>query len=433
MTNKRNVSFILFSALLLTAIIVWTAVRLVLLYQNQTKVSETNFRMLKSEVVSAYLPKGTFESEFFSQRMKAFFEANQRCRALFIYSRTGLVYLYAVNPSYVTNITTSFNNWTGPIEPQTRRFFEKPLTSSLSFPDNDDILVTSVYNIVTTDQLFQVLRDSAIAITVLLLITLLFIILQRRPSTAETIRSAAETPAETVSSTEPQPAEGPISATTDLDSRIEPVEDIGRDEKPSETATFTVESTPHAMDGEETETVFDSKSATNDGSIDENGLFSPHSGVGWENYLENRLGFELRRAASFDQDIVIALMTSEELRKEKAEYRIIAGTLIDFFTFQDLIFEYDDNGFSVIIPNCEIDEGIKKMEQFLKKLKTEEIDQSPTFSIGLSSRNGRLLSGQRLLNEAKKALEKAICEPGITIIGFRSDPVKYRKYIASKL
>ena len=49
---------------------------------------------------------------------------------------------------------------------------------------------------------------------------------------------------------------------------------------------------------------------------------------------------------------------------------------------------------------------------------------------GLSSRNGRLVSGKRLIREAAFALDKTGKEGEETIIGFRPDPGKFREYIS---
>ena len=44
-------------------------------------------------------------------------------------------------------------------------------------------------------------------------------------------------------------------------------------------------------------------------------LLSPETGLSGEEMVEKRLGFELRKAASFDQDLVFALMQSSQLKK----------------------------------------------------------------------------------------------------------------------
>lgn len=105
--------------------------------------------------------------------------------------------------------------------------------------------------------------------------------------------------------------------------------------------------------------------------------------------------------------------------------------MLKHFLFQDMLFEYGRNGFSVILPNTELDAAIKEAEAFRDGVCTKKISNC-TLSAGLSSRNGRLINGSRLINEASAALGKAMNDSGSKIIAFRSDPEKYRQFIASR-
>ena len=162
-------------------------------------------------------------------------------------------------------------------------------------------------------------------------------------------------------------------------------------------------------------------------------MFSPDSGLGWERLLESRLSFELRRSASFDQDLVLALIDIRETRKQDPLYKIISQLLIDSFPFQDLLFEFETNGFAVVIPNIDLDIGVQDLEKFIKKIHSMGTGQSLKISVGLSSRNGRLISGTRLISETKSALSRAKKDKKSSMIVFRPDPVKYREHIASKM
>ena len=57
----------------------------------------------------------------------------------------------------------------------------------------------------------------------------------------------------------------------------------------------------------------------------------------------------------------------------------------------------------------------------------------PSVSMGLSSRNGRLLSESTFLKETETALKKAAEEGKNSIIAFESNPDKYRKILSKKL
>jgi GGDEF domain-containing protein len=165
-------------------------------------------------------------------------------------------------------------------------------------------------------------------------------------------------------------------------------------------------------------------------------LFSPSTGLGWKNHLPQRLKFELDRAASFDQNLLLALIAinnHESRRNKESIYSKVARILLEDFTFQDLIFEYEKDSYALIIPDIDIDRGIENLENFKKRVSSLREFQPPiVISIGLSARNGRLVDGSTLLSEASKALGKALDEKENTIIAFKADPDKYRDMISQK-
>jgi hypothetical protein len=160
-------------------------------------------------------------------------------------------------------------------------------------------------------------------------------------------------------------------------------------------------------------------------------LFNPESGLAWQDHLEQRLSFELDRAASFDQDLSIALVrfATPPERMERLNY---AKEIRTYFPFHDLCFEIGKDSFAIALPNTDIDQAIRTMENFNTK-QTEERPGAPKVYIGLSARNGRLLSGERLLTEAESAVSKANDDRKNAIFALRVDPGKYREYIKSTL
>jgi GGDEF domain-containing protein len=159
------------------------------------------------------------------------------------------------------------------------------------------------------------------------------------------------------------------------------------------------------------------------------GLYSPTSDLGWEDYLEERLNTELRRAASFDQDLVLILLTLSGVYRNTEKYRSFADRVREFFTFRDLCFEFGQSGIGVIVPNIDLDQGIERYEDF-RNAKSNE-NMASHLHAGISSRNGRLIDGKRLIREASGAVDRARSEK-TGIVAFRVDPEKYRSYIASQ-
>ncbi len=167
------------------------------------------------------------------------------------------------------------------------------------------------------------------------------------------------------------------------------------------------------------------------------GLYSPDSGLGWEEYLPERLSSELSRAASFEQDLVLLLLSHDGIARSSPSFHRIQKTLLEFFAFRDLAFEQGPSGFAVILPNMDCEHALRRAEEFLKKITSLlRGDEGPQdhrkVFLGLSSRSGRLVDAERLLKEARAALARARDEADSRIVAFKADPNKYRAYLAGK-
>jgi hypothetical protein len=158
---------------------------------------------------------------------------------------------------------------------------------------------------------------------------------------------------------------------------------------------------------------------------------SMRSGVTLETHLAKRLSLELERAAFNDQDLTLVITRLPGLAPGSSRYRWMARLLLENFKFEDLIFEYGQDSFAVVLTNTDLDQGIRATEEFQRKnaagLAKERIE--PVY--GLSSRNGRLIEGPRLLKEANAAVDRAKETQG-RIVGFRPDPQRYRQHIAAR-
>ncbi|MFP4384805.1 MAG: hypothetical protein ACLFSE_12235 [Spirochaetia bacterium] len=155
------------------------------------------------------------------------------------------------------------------------------------------------------------------------------------------------------------------------------------------------------------------------------GLFSPRTGLSNGIYLEKRLTLELERSASNEEDLSLLLINVRGMNSDTDALKE-AERLIDFFKFEDMIFEYSRESFAVILPNINLDEGIAKTESYLDNADYSGLKRF----FGLSSRNGRLIGGERLLVESGTALKKT--DSANQIVAFRPDPNKYRDFISAK-
>ncbi|MCF6334730.1 MAG: hypothetical protein L3J12_03205 [Spirochaetales bacterium] len=144
---------------------------------------------------------------------------------------------------------------------------------------------------------------------------------------------------------------------------------------------------------------------------------------------KDKIGNELKKAAAFDQDIVLVLVGSQgNSISENSDY--FHEILKRNFPFHDLIFHYSDNVFALLLPNTDLEQGIHQIELFDQIFVSAPGSFKFPIMFGLSSRNGRLISGHIILKEAHAALNKAMCEPHYPIIGFRPNPARYREYLS---
>ncbi len=172
---------------------------------------------------------------------------------------------------------------------------------------------------------------------------------------------------------------------------------------------------------------------SSDVSSEPAGLFSPVTGFGWEAYLEERLDSELIRSASSEEDIGLMIVRIQGLDKTDQRSKAIYDTLLEFYKFRDLIFEYGNDGFSCIVHSINVDAALDLAEQVYvalsKILKDNGMDNE--IGIGISTRSFRLIPGKRIFEEAEQALIRAFADLETAIVAFRVDPEKYRQYISA--
>lgn len=166
------------------------------------------------------------------------------------------------------------------------------------------------------------------------------------------------------------------------------------------------------------------------------GLYSPHGNISWEAYTKERLASELHRCASNEQDMVFIIMEFRGDKQSNDEsFNTFSDMAVSFFGHRDMIFEWKEDGISIIVPNIDLDEGVTQCEDFHNRVKTKLLHSSSLereLCIGLSSRAGRLVDPDRLMFETAQAVERALVDPVSPIIAFKSDPEKYRAFVAGQ-
>ena len=154
-------------------------------------------------------------------------------------------------------------------------------------------------------------------------------------------------------------------------------------------------------------------------------FIEPASGLVPREQLELRLQSELKRAASFDQDLSLAILSFACSSEDEPSW---TREIHKFFIFRDLAFKYGPNRACIILPNIELEEAIRSLRDFSRHI----AGTLPAAGVnaGLSARSGRLLDSATMLKEAEAALAKSMRDDQQAIFGFRADPAKYRALLA---
>ncbi len=454
MKMKFSAIYLIFSILFFLGLIAWLGIGIYAARGSAQNSCEKQFGSLKDSIAASYLIESRFDSPYFLSLMKRTLSSQPRLRALVISSNSGGVeYVYAADDSYLAHALPPYAENAAAPFPAFDSWKEILLTASVFVPSAPGISVQAVYGVYSHQDTISLLKGILIAVILFLILTAVILILfsLRDTDSARTRHQEPFPAGEPARSTEAAPVpEAPKSAAPAASPGPEPESastpepaippaaaaealHVPESEAPSETAPDQIpeasasgsenqtgaEMTPR----EQVEPVHPSDACAHEG-----GLFSPRSDLGWESYLEQRLDSELKRAASFDQDLSCVAFSCQKGCTD-SDYRKVAQRILETFMYQDLAFEQGTDGFVVILPNIDLDQAVGKVEVFI-----DGLEKVPGIVVhaGISSRNGRLMRANLLLKEALRGLEKARTEGENRIVAFRTDPARYRQFLASK-
>ena len=160
--------------------------------------------------------------------------------------------------------------------------------------------------------------------------------------------------------------------------------------------------------------------------------YSERSNVTREENTEHRLTEELLRCAAIGHDLAFIII---EFKPDAEEYFYsrFAADAARFFSSRDFICEKGEKGISVICPGLNLDTGFLNAGEFHNRVisKYPAVFRAKTdLCMGISARSDRPVNAERLMFEAEEALERAMMDPVSHIVAFKSDPDKYRAFMA---
>lgn len=145
--------------------------------------------------------------------------------------------------------------------------------------------------------------------------------------------------------------------------------------------------------------------------------------------MKLRLNNEIERSAENESDIGFAVFRlGREFTKDSTALSTFERELLKSFRYEDLIFHIQTGYYGIILPNQNQDECVKQIERFQRICDNGSINTEHVF-IGLTTRSGRLMSGDRLMKEGIRAASMANTGNG-GFIQFKADPRKYRAHLS---
>ena len=99
-----------------------------------------------------------------------------------------------------------------------------------------------------------------------------------------------------------------------------------------------------------------------------------------------------------------------------------------------MIFEFGTSGFAAIVQGIDLDRAMAISQDLYTDISGLLINKQMKnkVGIGITTRSLRLITGNRLIEEASQALEKAAEEQGLPIVAFRVNPEKYRQCLVNE-
>lgn len=160
--------------------------------------------------------------------------------------------------------------------------------------------------------------------------------------------------------------------------------------------------------------------------------YSQITGLPIQKELHTVLEAELKNAAATEKESAFSIIKLKGFTIESLIAKKVADMLIDLIKFRDMVFEFEDDGFAVILQDTDLDGGMKKCEEIYTGIKNilDAYNISEPIMIGLTTRSGRLVSAERMIEEAAAAVMRAINGNNDPIVAFRVNTEKYRKFIA---
>ena len=356
----------------------------------------------------------------------------------FIISRVSREFEKANSHSSITSVLSDFTSTSDKIaeinlENNGRYLFAYPekAVSDSKYIRNFSYSFSSMQNIYNINAKMYLLRPSVIyhygkisflLILAVTLVTLLLILynayIEEKKAVPASVKEDVKIKAETADS---ETTESEVPENTEVS------ED---NSSPSETEASVPENEDNAEDSETTEENDEneiSETAENDTSEEETDDVNDNdadSKVSFEKVVEE----ELNNSIANEKEFAIFVMKVIGIEQTSEEHRTMIDLLQDRMKAQNLIFEGKDNTIIILKHDTTLDENLALAENTINEIENTYAANNPICYLGLSNRNQRIVTSQRLMFEAEAALNHAE-ETEEKVIAFRANTEQYNNFI----
>ena len=200
----------------------------------------------------------------------------------------------------------------------------------------------------------------------------------------------------------------------DEENTCESKEEVNKNEKPVEVEADESETD----ESEEQEITAEDNQEAADDSEDE------EKNPDFEKIVEE----ELNNSIANEKEFAIFVMKVIGIAQTSQEYRMMIDMLQDRMKAQGLIFEGKDNTVIILKHDTSLDENLAIAENTINEIENTFTENKPICYLGLSNRNQRIVTPERLIFEAEAALNHAE-ETEERVIAFRANTEQYNNFI----
>ena len=137
---------------------------------------------------------------------------------------------------------------------------------------------------------------------------------------------------------------------------------------------------------------------------------------------------KIRTSIANEKEFAIIVMKFLGIEKGTEEYQKLLELLEKRLKVQNLIFEGKEDTLILLKQDTNLDENLTLVENTLNEVERTFKDLNPICYAGISNRNVRIVTGERLLFEAEAALEHAV-QAEEKVIAFRANTEQYNEFM----